>query len=971
MRSKRNYKPFFWAATLLCLLFGGLQIAIHAVRQVPSDVIINEFMAANTTGLTDENGEHADWLELYNPTGHPVNLGGWSLTDDPTQPEKWPLPDIVLGSHAYLLIFASGKDRRAVEPGAALHANFKLNRQGEFLGLYNIFEKRFMDQFSPSFPKQFRDMAYGRYGHEGQAGYLATATPGQPNNDSLVWQGVLPPVEFSVERGVYDAPFTLALHSPDPAATIRFSTDGGQPTETRGLLYVQPILISTTTFVQATAFKPNFLPSPPRAHTYLFLNDVLRQPVLPSGFPKTWGIHEIDFAGHARGEEVQADYELDPNVVNDPRYRPTITDDLQTIPILSITTHPQNFDIYAHPRNRGREWERPVSVELIDPTGSQTGFQINAGLRIQGGAGRWEFMPKHSFRLFFRDEYGAATLKYPLFSDAPVDEFDTLILRGGVDRSYAGHPEVADHALTTYTRDEWLRASQIALSGVGAHGIFVHLYLNGLYWGLYNLVERPDEAFAASYFGGQKEEWYVINHRGTVSGSSDRFSELLALVNSGNLAASDRYALVQAYLDVTQFIDYLILNWYAGTEDWPENNWYAVLPNRPSGRVNFLVWDGEESWNEGAKIHLGQNDLAGRPNLVKIFFEALSQNPDFKMELADRLYKHLSHNGVLTDVQAKARWRRLNQVLDRAIVGESARWGDVRQEPPLTRDDWLKARDNVLAQMEGNAAKLLAQARAMGYYPPLDPPVFNQQGGLVAGDFELTMTISTPVSGATIYYTTNGADPRLPASGQVLPEALIYDTPLPLTTTTFIKARALAGEAGEGPVWSALNEATFKLRAAGPQAALTEIMYNPVGGNQYEFIELKNTGDTDLPLGGAFFDEGIAFKFPAAVAPLAPGQMIVLARNPGAFASRYPGVEIAGVYQGKLSNQGERLTLRNGSGDILVSVAYNDENGWPISPDGRGDSLILVDLAGDVDNPQHWRASIEVNGSPGRDEPAP
>jgi hypothetical protein len=112
---------------------------------------------------------------------------------------------------------------------------------------------------------------------------------------------------------------------------------------------------------------------------------------------------------------------MDPEIVNDPRYGPTLKDGLLSIPTLSIVTDVQSFKIYANPRERGVDWEEPVSVELIDPSGVGSGFQLNAGIRIQGGAGRWEFMPKHSFRLFFRDKYGASKLKYPLFA-APLLE---------------------------------------------------------------------------------------------------------------------------------------------------------------------------------------------------------------------------------------------------------------------------------------------------------------------------------------------------------------------------------------------------------------------------------------------------------------------------------------------------------------------------------------------------------------------
>src|SRR5690606_16462928 len=110
----------------------------------------------------------------------------------------------------------------------------------------------------------------------------------------------------------------------------------------------------------------------------------------------------------------------------------------------------------------------------------------------------------------------------------------------GVDRSFAGHPPApdrqVDHRQTTYARDEWLRDAQLAMSGVGVHGMFVHLYLNGLYWGIYNLVERPDHAFASAYLGGDKDEWFAVNHGGMIEGFADRFNILIQLAQDGGLA---------------------------------------------------------------------------------------------------------------------------------------------------------------------------------------------------------------------------------------------------------------------------------------------------------------------------------------------------------------------------------------------------------------------------------------------------
>ena len=185
--------------------------------------------------------------------------------------------------------------------------------------------------------------------------------------------------------------------------------------------------------------------------------------------------------------------------------------------------------------------------------------------------------------------------------------------------------------------------------------------------------------------------------------------------------------------------------------------------------------------------------------------------------------------------------------------------------------------------------------------------------------------------------------------------------PLVLTTTTTVKARVL-----EGDTWSALQEAQF--RRAGQQSDLriTEVMYNPSGDEEMEFLELKNLGGLAVDLSGAYF-EGITFRFVDDTV-LGPGQFAVLIRDLKKFRRRYPEVEIAGIYEGKLSDRGETVVLRAADGTVLASVTYDDENGWPLSADGTGDSLVLAQYDGSANDPQNWRASVDLYGSPGQDE---
>ena len=321
---------------------------------------------------------------------------------------------------------------------------------------------------------------------------------------------------------------------------------------------------------------------------------------------------------------------------------------------------------------------------------------------------------------------------------------------------------------TTYARDEWLRRSQIDTFGFGSHGRFAHVYLNGLYWGLYNLVERPDADFAAAYLGGDQEDWYSGSQGGSVSGPIDRFQVLRDLAAKGDLADPKAYATLLEFIDPIQFADYLVVNWYAGNEDWPENNWYVDV-QYPAGQNLFFVWDGERTWQQGAAIRLGPDDGGHSyfPNVIKQVFLAMLQNPDFRATLADRLYRLTAAGGALSDEASLARWEEIVAEIRPAILAESARWGDVRREPPLGPDDWEAAQQAIAAQMPGNGARLLEQARALGYYPLFDPPAFGQPAGPFADELTLPMGLRPGAPPGEIYFTTDGSDPRAAGTGEV------------------------------------------------------------------------------------------------------------------------------------------------------------------------------------------------------------
>ena len=216
------------------------------------------------------------------------------------------------------------------------------------------------------------------------------------------------------------------------------------------------------------------------------------------------------------------------------------------------------------------------------------------------------------------------------------------------------------------------------------------------------------------------------------------------------------------------------------------------------------------------------------------------------------------------------------------------------------------------------------------------------------------------MTNGTIYYTTNGTDPRVYYAAR-WPERprFILRRSVPNATTT-LESRVL-----NGTTWSALNEATFTTGALGVPLAITEIMYNPVGGDAYEFVEVQNIGSAPLDA-GSFSFQGINYVFPVGTV-IGPGGVLLLANsaNPAAFATRYPTANVFGYYSGNLNNGGERLAILDANGSTVTAVHYDDEAGWAKSADGSGYSLEVIDPRGDPNAPANWRASTAVNGTPG------
>jgi hypothetical protein len=976
---------------------GGWSYAVSAAASQP-DVALNEILADNLTGRADEDGDTPDWIELQNRSAVSVNLAGWALTDDAAQPGKWVFPARTLGPGAFLVVFASGKDRAPASAAANLHTNFRLGLSG-YLGLFNAeVPRRAVSEFAPAYPDQRGDVSWGRAA--GNAlNYFATPTPGASNSSPVTYSGVVALPAASAKSGFYDQPFSVALSCRTPDAEIRYTLDGSPPTMTSAR-YTAPLPVAgapakAVVLLRAAAFKTGLLSSPVLTRTFVFPDYVARQPALPAGFPTVW---DSPCSTGSNCRDTAADYEMDPQVVNRGTNVALIRQALTALATVSVVTH---VDLLFGPAQgvyvRREDFnQQPVSFELLLPDGGE-GVQADAGLEIQGGTsptdagGDWKCKAL-SLRLIFRGDFGPVTkLHYALFPDSPVQEFNTLILDAGMNMTWHHLTDADQRNRASYVRDQYTSDLMNAVGTPAPHGRFVHLYLNGLYWGFYDLHERPDDSWFADYFGGDKTEYDVLRHTGNaaglVSGNLTAWNQMLSAARTGLASRTNYERLANEHLDVPAFIDYMLVNLWVGNTDWAQHNWYAGRRRAPQALWRFVSWDAEHVCKSVTENRIGVNN-ANSPGEL---FQLLRANPEFCVAFGDHVHRHCFNGGVFDTDPANPIWtpeypernrpadlylKRIHEI-DPAIVAESARWGDTppgRADQPYTRDlEFMRELNSMLGltNSPGNTvnyfplrnATVLDQFRAALLYPLVAAPAFRQHGGQVPPGYALVLT--NRHGAGTVWFATNGADPRCYGSGAVSAQAVPWSgVPVVLDRTLTVKARCLAGTN-----WSALNEATFHVTTLGPQLTVTELNYNPPGGKAYEFLELRHLGTTEFDASGCSF-EGISFAFPPGTR-LAPGQLVVLANNanPAAFASRYPGVTVFGWFGGRLDNGGERITLRRPTGAILFSLDYAAA-GWPAGADGNGYSLEIIDPAGDLDAPANWRATSYL-GTPGALSPNP
>ncbi len=474
-------------------------------------VFINEVMTGSD--------ESADWIELYNAGGVEADLSGCGLSDNAAHPRKWVFPQgTVIAPGEYLCVSADGV---ANAPDGVLHAGFALSSKGGYSVTLSdpegqIFERLFV-------PAQQRNVSYGRSGNMADTGYFEEPTPGAANAGTL-YRGRAPQPVYSRRGGLFRSGdvVTVTLSAPEDCR-IYYTLDCTDPTPS-SVLYTGPITITDTTILRARTYRDGCLPSVMDAQSYLF--DVKNG-----------------------GGTVYVT-----SMVSDPY---NLTSDEAGI----LVKGPNATAEYPYgERGKGAnfwmDWEREAHVELFGPDGSAMLSQ-ECGIKLHGTHSRPA--DQKPFKVIARSRYGSDRFRADIFSRRDYGEYQSFVLRTGSQD--AGRTRMRDAVLQQLAVGEGMMYQEYEI-GV--------LYLNGAYWGQYNLRERVNPESICQWEGweGDEDALDLIRGNDTVmQGSDATMQALIEWLKTHDLNSDEAYEAVAAAVDIDNFIAYMAIEMYTGNTD--------------------------------------------------------------------------------------------------------------------------------------------------------------------------------------------------------------------------------------------------------------------------------------------------------------------------------------------------------------------------------------------------------------------
>ncbi|MBN8653004.1 MAG: CotH kinase family protein [Cytophagales bacterium] len=497
-----------------------------------AQVVINEICPSNAdVNFDSEFFNFSPWVELHNAGNTSVQVGGYFLSDDQTNPTKWKIPaGVSIAAKGYLLIWCDDRN-------TGLHTSFSLDSDGERVVLTSP-TNQLVDQIE--FPKQHTNVSYGRITDGGATwSYLSTPSPAS-KNESPNGEVVLAVPIASIKSGRYAATQSITLTHATSATEIRYTLDGSAPRPT-SLLYSSPISISQTTTLKARAFNAGMIPGETLVETYFINERAFNLPVVSIS--------------------TRPDY-LSNN----------------TIGIYTNGTNGIAGNCNNNPVNWNQDWDRHASVSFFDASGKINHSQF-VDISIGGGCSRNN--PQRSFIVKARDKYGDNVMEYKLFSDKPHDRYGGFTMRNsGNDFNVS---MFRDALMQELTRSQ-LKGAYLAYKPT----VF---YLNGQYWGIQNMREKIDADYIETNYGIKRNDLDLLESWGNaVEGTNTAYFTYLNTLQTLNPALTSTFDFIEQNIEVQEYINYLVAQIYFGNTDWPGNN-IKYWKKRSGGKFRWLLYD--------------------------------------------------------------------------------------------------------------------------------------------------------------------------------------------------------------------------------------------------------------------------------------------------------------------------------------------------------------------------------------------
>jgi hypothetical protein len=895
MRSK-NCISMKRALLILMILFSP----VYSQAQI----VINEFMAGNTASIQDENGEHEDWIELYNAGSGNVDMNNYYITDNFSNPTKFQFSaSITIIADGFLILFADDDTEQG-----ELHTNFKLSLDGEEIGIFKVNGTDTILIDSLTFATQSNDISFGRY-PDGNAyfQYFTDPTPGTSNiSGSLV--GIAPPPVFSVPGGFYSGPQSVELTTALAGATIRYTTDGSEPIASSSA-YSSAITRNATFILKAKVFAENYAPGKTVANTY-FIDE-----------------HFMAF------------------------------DVSERLPVVSVSCN--NEFLYGSQgiiQNPFQDWEKMVNFELFEPDGT-TSINQYAGLKVYGNATR--DLPQVSLALFARSSYGKGSFDYKFFDDKPFTKWESIVLRDcGSDWSLTYFRDAWCQAMVRnrmYIDAQGSKHAILYLNGEFYGIIDLKEKVNEHYIEM-NRGGDPDNIDMLS------------DDQTLIAGDARNYNELRNYMVMNNMALPVLYEELKRRIDVPNFMNLQIAQIYIANLDmflnskfWREREnygkwrWimYDTELSSNQGDYNYTSSYGTSPWTNTLDFASNTNGGGGWPFLRPWSSEKLSsilRNETFKNEFIQTFAVHI--NTTFKPVRALEMIDSMQNRIRNEIPKQIETYGGV----------------DIIFNPYGNHFTTLSEwdyycdlLREFAVLRPDYMRVFIQEKFALTGMFDLTVTVDDPEKGSI---NIEGIKVPFDSVGIYFNDIPLSVSSIPNEGFRFVRWEGVSGiDSTDEDITLTLSENTQLEAIFEPEESImiTEILYKKSSDDFSEFIELYNPKHATIINMTQYSITGdISFDFPDSTL-IGPNEYMVIALD----SSLITAGKTTHVYEwsaGNLQDTLGTIILKDALGLTMDSVQYSDQNPWPVISDDRAIELISSDF--DNNDGRNWREGMSTGGSP-------